>query len=237
MKKIIHTALSRGHADHGWLNTHHTFSFADYYDPQRIHFGMLRVLNDDTVAGGRGFDTHSHDNMEIITIPLEGDLEHRDSMGNVSVIRKGEIQVMSAGTGITHSEYNKNPDKPVEFLQIWIYPDAQNHKPRYDTIKIDYEKARNEFMPIVVPRGAKGGAWINQDAWISIAHIDAGRSAEYILRNPVHGIYIFIIKGTVELDSTRLGTRDGMGVWEVERIEVEAVSLSEVLVIEVPMNG
>lgn len=236
MKKTLHKAQSRGHADHGWLDTHHTFSFANYYDPQRVHFGMLRVLNDDTVAGGQGFATHSHSNMEIITIPLDGDLEHRDSMGNVGVIRKGEVQVMSAGTGVTHSEYNKNKDKPVAFLQIWIFPDSQNLEPRYDSVKIDHSKAYNEFMPIVVPRGEKGGAWINQDAWISIANIEKGSSAEYALKNPSHGIYIFVITGSVDVEGTKLEPRDGMGVSEVERITVEADSVSEVIIIEVPMS-
>lgn len=232
----MHRAESRGHANHGWLNTHHTFSFANYYDPRRIHFGMLRVLNDDVVAPGMGFGTHPHDNMEIVSIPLEGDLEHRDSMGNVSVIRKGEIQVMSAGTGITHSEYNKNPDRPVKFLQIWVFPDQQDVTPRYGQIRIDRNAMKNRFMPIVTPKGYEDGVWIHQDAWFHMAEIDEGQTVEYKLRNPEHGAYVFIIKGAVQIDGTQLALRDGMGITGTDHINVTASVPSEVLIIEVPMT-
>lgn len=236
MKKILHKASSRGHANHGWLDTHHTFSFANYYDPERVHFGKLRVLNDDVVAPGMGFGNHPHDNMEIVSIPLEGDLEHRDSMGNVSVIRNGEVQVMSAGTGVTHSEFNKNTDRAVKFLQIWLFPDRHNPEPRYGKAVIDRSGMKNRFMPIVVPRGEEGAPWINQDAWFHMAGIDADETAEYKLRNPAHGVYIFVIKGEVGVADERLGLRDGMGVQGADSLTFKADSYSEVLVIEVPMN-
>lgn len=235
MKKIIHPASTRGHAYHGWLDTHHTFSFANYYDPERINFGMLRVLNDDIVAPGMGFGTHPHDNMEIVSIPLEGDLEHRDSMGNVSVIRKGEIQVMSAGTGITHSEYNKNHDRAVKFLQIWVFPDRENVTPRYGQLRIDRSTMKNRFMPLVTPRGHDDALWINQDAWFHIAEIEEGKRVSYELKDPRHGVYAFIIKGAVEIDGTRLAQRDGMGITGTDTLDVQADTYSEVLLIEVPM--
>ncbi|MDL2320620.1 pirin family protein [Alistipes sp. OttesenSCG-928-B03] len=237
MKKVLHKAMSRGHANHGWLDTHHTFSFANYYNPERIHFGMLRVLNDDIMAPGRGFGTHPHDNMEIISIPLEGELEHRDSLGNVSVIRKGEVQVMSAGTGLTHSEFNKNSDRPVKWLQIWIFPDRDDHEPRYDQIRIDRSTMHNRFMPIVVPRGQTGAPWINQDAWLHIGELDKGASVEYRLKDASHGVYAFVIKGEATIDGIHLSHRDGMGIWETDRITVTASAYSEVLLIEVPLNG
>ncbi len=234
-KHTIHRADSRGHADHGWLDTHHTFSFADYYDPARVHFGMLRVLNDDAVAPGMGFGTHPHDNMEIVSIPLEGDLEHRDSMGNVAVIRKGEIQVMSAGTGITHSEYNKNDDRPVKFLQIWVFPREQYLTPRYDQIGLDEGKMRNAFQQIVSPNPDDDGAWISQDAWFSLGNIESGKEVGYDLKNPADGVYVFVIKGSVVVDGVSLGERDGMGIEGVEKFTVAAETDAEVLLMEVPM--
>ena len=236
MKKIVHKAASRGHANHGWLDTYHTFSFANYYDPERVHFGLLRVLNDDILSPGMGFGTHPHDNMEIVSIPLEGDLEHRDSMGNVSVIRKGEVQVMSGGTGIAHSEFNKNADRPVKFLQIWMFPDTDDVEPRYDQIRIDRDTMKNRFMPIVVPRGQAGGVWIHQDAWFHIAEIEEGASAVYKLKDPSHGVYVFMIKGEVEVAGEKLGLRDGMGITGAADLEFKASNYSEVLVIEVPMT-
>lgn len=234
-KHTIHRADTRGHANHGWLDTHHTFSFANYYDPGRVHFGMLRVLNDDVVDPGMGFGTHPHDNMEIISIPLEGDLEHRDSMGNVAVIKKGEIQVMSAGTGITHSEYNKNDDRPVKFLQIWVFPREQNLTPRYDQIRLDEAKMHNAFQQIVSPDPTDDGAWISQDAWFSLGNIEKGRVVEYKLRKSGDGVYIFVIKGEVVADGVALGERDGMGIVDADKFTVEAEQDAEVLLMEVPM--
>jgi redox-sensitive bicupin YhaK (pirin superfamily) len=179
MKTILHKADSRGHADHGWLNAHHSFSFAGYHDPERIHFGALRVLNDDIVAGGMGFGAHSHDNMEIITIPLSGQLEHKDSMGNTGVISKGEVQVMSAGTGIQHSEKNKNPDQPVNLLQIWVFPDKKNVAPRYDQKAFDLSAARNRLLNIVSPMGSAEGLNIHQHAWFHLGKLDKDFSTAY----------------------------------------------------------
>src|SRR5690606_20497754 len=172
MKKIIHRANTRGYANHGWLKSYHTFSFANYYDPERMHFGALRVLNDDTVAGGMGFGKHPHNNMEIISIPLDGDLEHQDSMGNTAVIRNGDIQVMSAGTGIYHSEYNKNKDKPVKFLQIWVIPNKGNVEPRYDQVTLNVADRHNKLQQIVSPKDGGEGVWIHQDAWFHLGKFD-----------------------------------------------------------------
>ena len=180
MNKTIHRAQTRGHANHGWLDTYHTFSFAGYYDPRRIHFGALRVLNDDTVAPGEGFGTHPHDNMEIVSIALEGALRHGDSMGNMQELRPGEIQVMSAGTGITHSEMNASDTEPVKFLQIWVLTDAENHTPRYNQIRLAPAK-RNELRTIVAPegRGGENTGWLHQDAWFSTLDLDKGHDVEY----------------------------------------------------------
>lgn len=233
---ILHKAETRGDADHGWLHSRHTFSFADYYDPERINFGMLRVLNDDIVAAGRGFGTHPHDNMEIISIPLEGDLEHKDSMGNVSVIRHGDVQVMSAGTGITHSEYNKNKDKPVKFLQIWVIPDRRNVTPRYDQITLDPNDRHNKLQQILSPDPDDAGVWIYQNAWFHLGKFDTGFSAGYNIKAKGNGIYAFILSGDVTIDNQGLNSRDGYGKWNIEKINIKADSDAEFLLMEVPMS-
>jgi len=233
---ILHKAASRGYADHGWLISRHTFSFAGYYHPERIHFGALRVLNDDYVAEGMGFGTHPHDNMEIISIPLEGDLEHKDSMGNVSVIKHGDVQVMSAGTGITHSEYNRNKDKPVKFLQIWVFPNKKNVKPRYQQITLDISERHNKLQPIVSPNDNDEGVWIHQDAWFHLGTFDKDFSAEYALKKSGNGVYVFVIKGSVSVNGTLLDERDGLGIWETESFHIISQSPgAEVLLMEVPM--
>jgi quercetin 2,3-dioxygenase len=234
-KKILHRSETRGDANHGWLHSRHTFSFADYFDPERIHFGALRVLNDDLVAGGMGFDTHPHSNMEIVSIPLKGDLEHRDSMGNVSVISEGEIQVMSAGTGIRHSEYNKNADRPVKFLQIWILPERQNVKPRYDQLKLNPEDSLNKFQQILSPSEADEGVWIHQRAWFHLGTFGIGVSSEYSLKEKGNGVYVFILEGEVECCEEKLGRRDGLGISETEKISFTSLSESRILLLEVPM--
>ncbi len=234
---LLHKSKSRGDANHGWLHSRHTFSFANYYNPERIHFGALRVLNDDYVAEGMGFGTHPHDNMEIISIPLEGDLEHRDSMGNVSVIRNGDIQVMSAGTGITHSEYNKNKDKPVKFLQIWVFPNKKNVTPRYDQITLDPSRRRNEFQQIVSPAVEDEGVWIHQDSWFHLGTFDKGFSAEYSLKKNGNGVYAFMIKGDATIAGISLNERDGLGISDMDKFTVEAGSAdAEILLMEVPMK-
>ena len=171
MKTVLHKADTRGHANHGWLDTHHSFSFANYHNPERMHFGVLRVLNDDRVAEGRGFGTHPHDNMEIISIPLEGDLEHKDSMGNVAVIKEGDVQVLSAGTGISHSEYNMNQDSEVKFLQIWVFPNKKQVEPRYDQISVRDIEKENQLYQILSPSMDDQGVWIHQNAWFSLGKL------------------------------------------------------------------
>ena len=233
---IIHKADTRGHADHGWLNANHTFSFAGYHDPQRVHFGVLRVLNDDTVAGGKGFGMHPHDNMEIITIPLEGDLEHKDSMGNSEVIRHGDVQVMSAGTGIMHSEFNPNNDKPVKLLQIWLFPNKKNVVPRYDQITLDLKERHNKFQQIVSPNPDDAGTWIHQDAWFHLGKFDKGIKQSYNLKKKGNGVYAFVISGDLSIAGNDLSARDGMGITDTDSFEVSAITDSEVLLMEVPMT-
>lgn len=237
MNTILHKAETRGHANHGWLDSHHSFSFANYYDPERMHFGVLRVLNDDRVAGGAGFGTHPHDNMEIISIPLSGDLEHKDSMGNTTVIKEGEIQVMSAGTGVFHSEYNKNSDQEVKFLQIWLFPRERNVKPRYDQISIREVEVKNQFYQVLSPNKDDQGVWICQDAWFSLGSFDKGAEDIYTLNKPNNGVYLFILEGEVEAEGQKLTKRDGFGVWETDKVRVKAASDSRVLLMEVPMAG
>jgi hypothetical protein len=232
---ILHKADTRGDANHGWLRSRHTFSFANYYNPERMSFGSLRVLNDDTVEAGMGFGTHPHDNMEIISIPLEGDLEHKDSMGNVAVIRHGDIQVMSAGTGIFHSEYNKNKDRSVKFLQIWVYPNKNNVTPRYDQITLNAADRHNKLQQIVSPNADDAGVWIHQNAWFHLGNFDKGVNAEYKIKRSGNGVYAFILKGDVTINEQPLNTRDGFGIWDIESISIVADSDAEILLMEVPM--
>ncbi len=237
MNSILHRADSRGDANHGWLHSKHTFSFANYYNPDRMHFGVLRVLNDDKVAPGMGFGTHPHDNMEIISIPLEGDLEHKDSMGNVAIIKKGDVQVMSAGTGITHSEYNKNQDKEVKFLQIWVFPNKKNVTPRYDQISIREIEKRNEFYQVLSPSPDDQGVWIHQDAWFHLGKFDKEVSTSYSLKRNGNGIYVFVLEGEIEVEGQKLFKRDGFGIWDIDKINVTTKANSRILLMEVPMMG
>ncbi|MCB0580394.1 MAG: pirin family protein [Phaeodactylibacter sp.] len=236
MKTVLHKASTRGHADHGWLNTHHSFSFANYYNPERMHFGVLRVLNDDVVAPGRGFGRHPHDNMEIISIPLEGDLEHKDSMGNVAVIKQGDVQVMSAGTGIYHSEYNKNKDQNVKFLQIWLFPNKRNVTPRYDQITLGAQQLKNQFYQILSPNPNDEGVWIHQNAWFYMGNLDKGVERDYAIKAPGNGLYAFVIKGGVTIAGQSLTERDGFGIWDTEQVTVKADSDAKVLLMDVPMQ-
>jgi len=236
-KSVIHRSETRGHTNHGWLDSYHTFSFAQYYNPERMHFGVLRVLNDDVVAGGMGFGTHPHDNMEIISIPLKGDLQHKDSMGNVQIIREGDVQVMSAGKGITHSEYNKNEDEHVNFLQIWIYPNEKNVTPRYDQLSFKKEERKNRLQQVISPNKDDEGVWIHQDAWFHLGDFENGKSTEYHLNKKENGIYLFLLEGSIQIEDTILEKRDGMGIWETDIITIKATSNSEFLLMEVPMNN
>ncbi len=233
---VLHKAETRGNANHGWLQSFHTFSFANYYNPERMHFGVLRVLNDDTVQGGMGFGTHPHDNMEIISIPLEGDLEHKDSMGNTTVIRNGDVQVMSAGTGIQHSEKNKNKDNQVKFLQIWVFPNQRNVQPRYDQITLDPADRKNKLQQILSPNPDDAGVWIHQNAWFHLGEFDAGKTTEYQLKASGNGVYAFVLNGDVTINGQALSRRDGLGIWDTEKLSIEANSHAELLLMEVPMN-
>jgi len=236
MKTVLHKANSRGHADHGWLNAWHSFSFAGYYDPSRVHFGALRVLNDDTVAGGMGFGMHPHDNMEIITIPLAGKLEHKDSMGNSGVVNKGEIQVMSAGTGVHHSEKNRDADEQVKLLQIWVFPDTKNVKPRYDQKAFDLIASKNKLVNVVSPMGDSEGLNIHQHAWFHLGKLDKDLNTTYELKDKTNGVYAFVIDGEVTINGEKLNRRDGLGISETDKLEIKTDSEAELLLMEVPMN-
>lgn len=236
MKTIIHKNHSRGHANQGWLDSYHTFSFAEYYNPERMNFGNLRVLNDDVVEPGRGFDTHPHQNMEIVSIPLAGKLSHKDSMGNEHIIPAGDIQIMSAGTGVTHSEYNHSKDEKTNFLQIWIIPQIKNTEPSYAQKSFFEENRINKFQLIVSPNGDEGSLPIKQDAYFSLLDLEEGKSNKYHLNNPDHGIYIFVMKGEVSIDDQHIMTRDGMGITEASEIEIQSHLKSKLLLIEVKMD-
>ncbi|RKN79704.1 pirin family protein [Ulvibacterium marinum] len=234
---VLHKADSRGSANHGWLQSKHTFSFANYYNPDRMHFGVLRVLNDDTVSEAQGFGTHPHRDMEIISIPLEGDLEHKDSMGTAAVIKQGDIQVMSAGTGIMHSEYNANKDKPVKFLQIWVFPNKKGVVPRYDQITLNLEDRKNQLQQVLSPNPDDAGVWIHQKAWFNMTSLEKGKTLNYQLNDPENnGVYAFIINGDATLNGQELEKRDGFGIWDVASLEITADSNAEILLMEVPMN-
>ncbi|TAE75858.1 MAG: pirin family protein [Bacteroidetes bacterium] len=233
---ILHKAASRGNANHGWLQSYHSFSFANYHNPERMHFGVLRVLNDDTVAGGMGFSKHPHDNMEIISIPLEGDLEHKDSMGNVAIIKNGDIQVMSAGSGLAHSEKNKNHDAPVKFLQIWIYPKEKNVTPRYDQITLNANDRHNKLQQILSPNSDDEGVWIHQDAWFHLGKFDKNIETSYQIKKEGNGLYVFVLSGEVNIENQNLEPRDGFGVWDTKEVKIKANTETEILLMEVPMS-
>ena len=233
---VLHKENSRGHANHGWLDAHHTFSFAGYYNPERVNFGTLRVLNDDRIDGGMGFGTHPHDNMEIITIHLTGALAHKDSLGTSSVIQHGDIQVMSAGTGVQHSEFNASDSEPVKLLQIWLFPNQKNVTPRYDQLTLDVAERHNNFQQILSPDANDQGVWIHQDAWFSLGKFDQDFETSYTIKKEGNGVYVFIINGSVEIDGQRLDQRDGMGVWDTTAIQFKSLSQNaEVLLMDVPM--
>lgn len=235
MKTVYHAADTRGNANHGWLKSRHTFSFAEYYNPERMHFGALRVINDDHVAGGMGFGTHPHNDMEIISIPLSGDLAHRDSMGNGSVIRSGDIQVMSAGTGVAHSEMNPNADQDVKFLQIWVFPREKNVAPRYQQINYAEQAQPDAFQQILSPNPDDAGVWIHQDAWFSLADFSDGTKQRYEVKREGNGVYAFVISGHANIGGVELNERDGLGLWETDGFDVEALGDAKVLLMDVPM--
>ncbi|MFM9824871.1 pirin family protein [Flavobacterium sp.] len=232
---LLHKANTRGHADHGWLNAYHSFSFGSWYNPERVQFGVLRVLNDDTVAAGMGFGEHGHDNMEIITIPLEGDLAHKDSMGNAETIKTGDVQVMSAGTGIRHSEFNPNADQQTKLFQIWLFPKTTNVEPRYQQITLDAAEQKNNFSQILSPNEDDAGVWIHQDAWFYLSDFDKDFSKNIALKKEGNGFYIINIDGEIEVCGTKLEKRDAIGIWENNEIEIKATTDSKFLIMEIPM--
>ena len=238
MKTKLFEANSRGNADHGWLKANFSFSFGNYYNPERVQFGMLRVLNDDTIAGGTGFGTHPHANMEIITIPLEGGLKHRDSMGNEGVIRFGEVQVMSAGTGINHSEMNASQNDLAKTLQLWVFPDKEDVTPRYDQKSFDIENQINKFVTIVSPKDKNDGnaLWVYQQTFFNLGIFEKDTSITYKVNIPENGVYLFLIEGEIEVDNQILKTRDAMGIIDFEQFEIKINSKSKILLIEVPMK-
>lgn len=235
MKTIYHAAASRGDANHGWLKSRHTFSFANYHNPERVGFGALRVINDDFVIGGQGFGNHSHRNMEIISIPLSGKLAHGDSIGNEGVIETGEIQVMSAGTGITHSEMNGDDAEAVRFLQIWVIPNKMDVAPRYQQVHMGDIMRPNEFSQVLSPYSDDAGVWIHQDAWFSMGDFDEGISQTYQLNNPNNGVYVFVLSGEVVIDGNTLVSRDGLGIWDTASFDIDVKEAAKVLVMEVPL--
>ena len=235
MKIVVDKANSRGYANHGWLKTHHTFSFANYYNPQRVHFGKLRVLNDDMVVPSEGFSTHPHKNMEVISIPLNGYLRHGDSIENSKTITPGDLQVMSAGTGILHSEFNDSDEQQLEFLQIWVFPREENTVPKYNNYDIRPLLKKNELSLVLSPDGETPAA-INQDAWFSIGELDAGQIKEYKLHREGMGVYLFVIEGEIEVANTVLSRRDGAGFYDTDSITVEVLKDTKILLMEVPMQ-
>jgi len=238
MKTTLHKADARGLADYGWLNSHHTFSFADYFDPNRMGFGVLRVINDDIVQPGMGFGMHPHENMEIISIPITGELRHQDSMGNVQYIKAGEVQIMSAGTGITHSEYNGSDADPVNFLQIWVLPKKQDIEPRYGQQLFSCDDRKNEFQEVVSPdKGSNSDAnRINQDVWFSQGDFDAGYTGTCTIKRPGNGAYFFVIDGAVTIAGEHLGRRDGIGIEDTDSVDFAATEDCQLLVMDVPMR-
>ncbi|AWO01802.1 hypothetical protein DLD77_08885 [Chitinophaga alhagiae] len=235
MKTIIHRGNTRGFADHGWLQSYHTFSFAGYYNPERIHFGALRVLNDDTVKGGMGFGAHPHDNMEIVSIPLSGALEHKDNTGRHKIINQHDVQIMSAGTGIQHSEFNASRTEPVKFLQIWLFPKEKDIAPRYDQKNFDPAGRVNRLQTVVAPDGEDDSLHINQDAWFSLGTFEKNNSFSYTSRRAQNGAYIFVLSGRVKIGDEVLEARDAMGVTDYDKLNVNALEDAELLIMDVPM--
>jgi len=235
MKTIYHAADSRGDANHGWLKSRHSFSFANYHNRERMGFGALRVLNDDFVIGGHGFGRHSHRDMEIISIPLSGKLAHKDNIGNEGMIETGEIQVMSAGTGITHSEMNGNNEEAMAFLQIWVIPNKMSVAPRYQQIPMGDIMQPNAFSQVLSPNADDAGVWIHQDAWFSMGEFDKGVMSSYQLKNPSNGVYVFVISGQVVIDNNVLASRDGLGIWDTKSFTMDVPAAATVLVMEVPL--
>jgi redox-sensitive bicupin YhaK (pirin superfamily) len=235
MINIFHPAPERGHVDFGWLDSHHSFSFGNWHDREKVHFGALRVLNDDTVKGGNGFDDYGQENMEIIFIPLKGTLAHKNSTGTEGLISTGDVQIMSAGSGIRHSQYNASHFDPVNFLQIWIFPKQLNIKPRYDQKTFDPAGRIGRWQIIVSPHSGDGGLWINQDARLALTRLTEGTTLAYSPAFPGNGVYVFVLEGSVEIGDSKLAARDGLGITGMDSFSIRTDAGAEILVIEVPM--
>jgi redox-sensitive bicupin YhaK (pirin superfamily) len=236
MKITLHKASERGSADYGWLKPNYYFSFSHYHDPEKVHFGLLRVLNDDFIAGGGSFPTHPHDNMEIVTIPFTGALKHKDSTGGQGIIKAGDVQIMSAGTGVQHSEANESATDPVTLFQIWVFPKERNIKPRYDQRSFDVSSRLNNWQFVVSPRDADGGLWINQDARFALTKLEAGKSLHYENAFKGNGVFLVVINGSITMEETKLGKRDAIGIENTEGFTITADEDAELLAIEVPMH-
>jgi len=236
MKAILYPAKERGHVNLGWLDSFHSFSFGQYHDPKKVHFGALRVVNDDSIAGGGGFGTHPHDNMEIVTIPLEGQLAHKDSTGNEGIIRKGDVQIMSAGTGIRHSEYNASSTEYAKLLQIWVFPKLKNIKPIYGQKTFELKDRKNYWQIVVSPEPSEKALNINQDARFSLVDLEAGKSINYQMKWNNSGLYLFVIEGAVKSSGQSLTKRDALGISETDQVDIEAISDSQLLAIEIPLT-
>jgi len=234
MKQIHYKADSRGKADHGWLKSRFSFSFAEYHNPSRVHFGLLRVLNDDTIAAGTGFGAHPHDNMEIVTIVLKGEVLHKDNTGTNESIKAGEVQIMSAGTGIVHSEHASTGGE-LQLLQIWIFPKERNIKPRYDQKVFDETNKNGRFQTLVSPEKTGETLWINQDAWLSVGRFDKDTTVNYKIHKNGNGVFAFVIEGAMEIGAEKLGKRDAIGIWDTSEMDMKINAGSEVLLIDVPM--
>ena len=236
MKKILFKASDRGTADYGWLKPNYYFSFAQYHNPEKVHFGLLRVLNDDFIGGGGAFPTHPHDNMEIVTIPFTGALKHKDSTGGEGVIKAGDIQIMSAGSGVQHSEANDSATNPVTLFQVWVFPKERNIKPRYDQKTFDLTQRTNKWQTVVSPIEADNALWINQDARFSLTNLQSGNEITYTNGFKNNGVFLVVINGSVEVDGQQLNKRDALGISETEGFTVKASEDAELLAIEIPMN-
>jgi quercetin 2,3-dioxygenase len=235
MKAIFYPANERGHADHGWLNARHSFSFGQWYNPEKVHFGALRVLNDDIIEAGAGFPTHPHDNMEIVTIPLSGAIAHKDSTGGNGIINAGDVQIMSAGTGVRHSEFNASQTEALNLLQLWVFPKLENIKPRYDQKSYNAADRKNKWQVVVSPDEADGGLWINQDAIFALTDLDADTSIIYEKKFANNGVYFFVIDGNVKIGEQILDKKDAIGISETDEISITAKTAARLLAIEIPM--
>ncbi len=236
MKMSIQRASERGGANHGWLNAKHYFSFASYHNPEKVHFGLLRVLNDDKIAGGAGFPPHPHDNMEIVTIPLTGALQHKDNTGGAGVIKAGDIQIMSAGTGVQHSEFNASKTEEATLFQVWIFPKMRNIKPRYDQRTFDMKDRINKWQIVVSPNEADNALWINQDARFALTKLDAGKTLTYENAFKGNGVYLVVVNGSIEINGNKFDKRDAVGISDADQFEIKASEDAELMAIEIPMN-